>query len=196
MISTHPIRFAQVLVGAAIAIALALPAVAHGGGDWFERYAAAHPYGVGAPGATATPDMFERYATAHPYGIGVPARPDADTRHVRTLCRSHPYGIGALRATAPPDMFERYAAAHPYGIGALGVIAAPDTFRTLGTAHPTASASAGSRRSTRGTLRTFAPLRNPRPGQGMGRVDEASASPRRWAGRNIGDARMQDPRVT
>src|SRR6476659_5173600 len=105
MISTHPIRSAQMLVGAAIAISLALPAVAHGGGDWFERYAAAHPYGVGASGATATPEMFEGYAAAHPYGIGT------------------------LRATAPPDMFERYAPAHPYGIGALGVIAAPDTFQ-------------------------------------------------------------------
>jgi hypothetical protein len=95
MISTHPIRFAQMLVCAAIAVALALPAVAHGGGDWFERYAAAHPYGVGAPGATATPDTFERYATAHPYGIGVPGRP-----------------------TTTLDTFERYASSHPYGIRA------------------------------------------------------------------------------
>ena len=99
MISTHSIRFAQMLVGAAIAMTLALPAVAHGGGDWFERYAAAHPYGIGALGATTTPtpDTFERYATAHPYGLGAPASP-----------------------TITLDTFERYALSHPYGIRVQG----------------------------------------------------------------------------
>jgi hypothetical protein len=97
MISTHSIRLAQMLVCAAIAIPLALPAVAKGGGDWFERYAAAHPYGIGALGARPTPDTFERYATAHPYGIAAPGGP-----------------AGTL------DTFERYASSHPYGIRVQG----------------------------------------------------------------------------
>ena len=95
MISPHPIRLAQVLVGAAIAVALALPAVARGGGDWFERYAAAHPYGIGALGVTAAPDTFERYATAHPYGIGVPGGPTTTLDTLERYARSHPYGIRA-----------------------------------------------------------------------------------------------------
>jgi hypothetical protein len=40
--------------------------------DWFERYAAAHPYGRN-PNRPAGPDVFERYAAAHPYGANLAA---------------------------------------------------------------------------------------------------------------------------
>jgi len=48
--------------------------------DWFERYAAAHPYGrgigpVSASTATNVPDAFERYAAAHPYGQNLASPP-------------------------------------------------------------------------------------------------------------------------
>ena len=33
--------------------------------DWFERYAAAHPFGHGLAGSTPAPDVFERYAATH-----------------------------------------------------------------------------------------------------------------------------------
>ena len=52
MRSTHPTRIGLALALATAVVALALPAVASAGRagvapDWFERYAAAHPYGAG-----------------------------------------------------------------------------------------------------------------------------------------------------
>ena len=71
-------RLTQALVLAAIVAALAAPSIALANSypgkpapDWFERYAAAHPYGAGVLDSTEAPDVFERYAAAHPYGKGV-----------------------------------------------------------------------------------------------------------------------------
>jgi hypothetical protein len=109
---THPIRLTQALVLAAIVAAFATPTAALGSTnpgkptpDWFERYAAAHPYGEGVVGSTQAPDWFERYAAAHPFGRGV---------------------VGSTQA---PDWFERYAAAHPYGEGVVGSSSTSDVFK-------------------------------------------------------------------
>ena len=70
MTLTHPIRFAQALLLAAIVAALAAPAVLGGSTsgtsapDWLERYAAAHPFGQGVGGSAPALDVFERYAAA------------------------------------------------------------------------------------------------------------------------------------
>lgn len=98
------------LLVAALAV-LAAPALARGGSgssvpapDWFERYAAAHPFGNGAIDTTQAPDVLERYAAAHPFGSG------------------------ALDTAEAPDVMERYAAAHPFGRGVIDVTQAPDAF--------------------------------------------------------------------
>ena len=78
MTLTHLIRFTQTLVLAAVVAALAAPAVALGGSnpskpatDWFERYAAAHPYGQGTLAAAQpqltdgrSPDTLDAASTA------------------------------------------------------------------------------------------------------------------------------------
>jgi hypothetical protein len=43
--------------------------------DVFERYAAAHPFGVGQSATLATADVFERYMAQHPYGRRLPVSP-------------------------------------------------------------------------------------------------------------------------
>ena len=78
-------RLAQALALSAVVAALASPALALGSNpgkvapDWIERYAAAHPYGVGVIGTTQAPDWIERYAAAHPYGVGVIGTTQAPT---------------------------------------------------------------------------------------------------------------------
>ena len=109
MTLTHPIRFAQALLLAAIVAALAAPAVLGGSNagqpapDWIERYAAAHPFGSGAQAVLGSsdsgkpaPDWFERYAAAHPFGKGA---------------------FGSAQAL---DVFERYAAARGVTVLANG----------------------------------------------------------------------------
>ena len=78
MTLTHLIRFTQTLVLAAVVAALAAPAMALGGSnpskpatDWFERYAAAHPYGQGTLAAAQpqltdgrSPDTLDAASTA------------------------------------------------------------------------------------------------------------------------------------
>ena len=119
MTRNHLIRFTQVLVLAAIGMALALPATALGGSnagttnarDVFERYAATHRYGNGLGATRPARDVFERYAAVHSYGKGglatTPA-PDAFERYVAL----HTYGRGVLATTTAADVFERYVAAH------------------------------------------------------------------------------------
>lgn len=113
--------------------------------DWFERYAAAHPYGrnlnqpapslvVGeaknqspfnsrAATATASLDVFERYAAAHPYGRGITTLVAPETTGEAKSEPPFNRTISAPRAF--PDWFERYAAAHPYGRGLNTVAANP-----------------------------------------------------------------------
>jgi hypothetical protein len=71
------IRFAHGLALAAVVAILAAPATALGKSsptkapaDWFERYAAAHPFGHGTTAQGNVPDWLERFAAAHPYGAG------------------------------------------------------------------------------------------------------------------------------
>ena len=140
MTPSNPIRFTQALVLAVIVFAFAAPAVALGGSnqstssrDWFERYAAAHPFGHGIVGSTPAPDVFERYAATHATTVltdgrspdtrdaAAPPRPGLraglrSRRHrrgmVRTDAAAHPFGHGLVGSTPAPDVFERYAATH------------------------------------------------------------------------------------
>jgi hypothetical protein len=73
----HLIHLAEVLVlastiagSAATGLAIAAPPPGDASPDWFERTAAAHPFGhAGALAAsTRAPDWFERNAAAHPNG--------------------------------------------------------------------------------------------------------------------------------
>ena len=76
MFHTQMIRSALLLVvviGAltTASVALGSPAAGKPGADWFERYAAAHPFAHAAlQSTTRTPDWFER-AAAHPLGQGI-----------------------------------------------------------------------------------------------------------------------------
>ena len=94
MTKTSHTLIRRAIVLATLVAALALPAVAFASSatkapDWFERYAAAHPYGQSsvngldgrsadtldavaiASSGTSAPDVLERYAAAHPYGDGL-----------------------------------------------------------------------------------------------------------------------------
>ena len=71
------IKCVRGLALAAVVVILAGPATALGNSsptkapaDWFERYAAAHPFGHGTPDEGNVPDWLERFAAAHPYGAG------------------------------------------------------------------------------------------------------------------------------
>jgi hypothetical protein len=72
MIPTHLSTPLQALVLATALATLTAPALALGGSssgkaapDWFERYAAAHPFGNGVVDSAQAPDVFERYAATH-----------------------------------------------------------------------------------------------------------------------------------
>jgi hypothetical protein len=105
----HINRLALTLSAAIAAILMATAPTAFGARtatpDVFERFAAAHPYGLGTAAAVlrapqrgdaakTLPDVFERYAAAHRYGDGTPI---ADLRSSNT-------------APATPDVFERFVA--------------------------------------------------------------------------------------
>jgi hypothetical protein len=64
------------IAGSAASLAVAAPPPVNASPDWFERTAAAHPFGhVGALAATTrAPDWFERNAAAHPSGGTGPER--------------------------------------------------------------------------------------------------------------------------
>jgi hypothetical protein len=133
---THPTRIGLVLTLATVVAALTIPAAASASRtgvapDWFERYAAAHPYGAGlGPGidgrsadtldavsaartATPAPDWFERYVAAHPYGAGL--GPGIDGRSADTLDAS----VNARQASLlpsdgrSPDTLDAAAAPRP-----------------------------------------------------------------------------------
>ena len=81
---TYLSRTPQALALVAVLVTLASPAVALSGSssgktapDWFERYAAAHPFGD----AAAAPDVFERYAANHATAVLNDVR-SPDTRDV------------------------------------------------------------------------------------------------------------------
>ena len=63
--------------------------------------------------SVSSPDVFERYATAHPYGVGLSEATSS------TLVTSPPDVRDAAAAAnlQSSDVFERYAKAHPYGTG-------------------------------------------------------------------------------
>jgi hypothetical protein len=93
MTPSNPIRFTQALALAVIVFALAAPAVALGSSnqstssrDWFERYAAAHPFGHGLAGSTPAPDVFERYAATHATTVLTDGR-SPDTRDAAEAAR-------------------------------------------------------------------------------------------------------------
>jgi len=84
MTLTHLSRTPQALALVAVLVTLASPAVALSASssgktapDWFERYAAAHPFGD----AAAAPDVFERYAANHATAVLNDVR-SPDTRDV------------------------------------------------------------------------------------------------------------------
>ncbi|HKP16937.1 MAG TPA: hypothetical protein VJT84_00570, partial [Gaiellaceae bacterium] len=67
---------------------------------------------VATTGNLAVPDAFERFATAHPYGVGLSSQ-------IGSTLLSRPPDVrdAAEAAAAAPDVIERYATAHPYGAG-------------------------------------------------------------------------------
>ena len=84
MTLTHLSRTPQALALVAVLVTLASPAVALSASssgktapDWFERYAAPHPFGD----AAAAPDVFERYAANHATAVLNDVR-SPDTRDV------------------------------------------------------------------------------------------------------------------
>lgn len=70
------------------------------------------------------PDWFERYAAAHPYGRNL--NQPAPSLVVGEAKNQSPFNSRAATATASLDVFERYAAAHPYGRG-ITTLVAPET---------------------------------------------------------------------
>jgi hypothetical protein len=84
MTLTYLSKTPQALALVAVLVTLATPAVALSGSssgktapDWFERYAAAHPFGD----AAAAPDVFERFAANHATAVLNDVR-SPDTRDV------------------------------------------------------------------------------------------------------------------
>jgi hypothetical protein len=59
----------------------------------------------------AVSDVFERYATAHPYGVGLSFATES------FVGRPPDVRDAAALNVAVPDVLERFAASHPYGIG-------------------------------------------------------------------------------
>jgi hypothetical protein len=113
--STPLIWFRRLLVlGSVVAVAAALAAGASGAvtpsaaPDVFERYAAAHPYGVGR----LTPAQGTERIVDDWFRDPAPIVTPAGDRIVDDYFRDAPTVVTA------PDVFERYAAAHPYGVGA------------------------------------------------------------------------------
>ena len=71
------------------------------------------PFTTAAAQSNSAPDWFERYAAAHPYGhnISTLSLSSAAGEPKNEL----PFTRLATRTAVVPDWFERYAAAHPYG---------------------------------------------------------------------------------
>ncbi len=103
---------------AAVIAALAAPAVALGGSssgkaapDWFERYAAAHPFGNGVVDSAPAPDVFERYAATHATAVLADGR-SPDTRDVakaaqlQVVDRRSPDTLAAADAAQPVEVVQ------------------------------------------------------------------------------------------
>ena len=139
MISAQFTRFAQILLLAAASAALAAPALAAGGSaaaappDAFERYVAAHPYGLDV--TNIPPDAFDRYAATHA------AAPLTDGRSSSAALATPALAAGGSGAAAPPDAFERYVAAHPYGLDVTNI--PPDAFDRYAATHAAAPLTDG-----------------------------------------------------
>jgi hypothetical protein len=71
------------------------------------------PFTAGVTQSSSAPDWFERYAAGHPYGrnLNMPALSSVAGEPKNAL----PHTRFAARANPGPDVFERDAAAHPYG---------------------------------------------------------------------------------
>jgi hypothetical protein len=71
------------------------------------------PFTAGVAQSNSAPDWFERYAAAHPYGRNL------DNAVLSSIAgeakNALPFTRLAARTDPGPDAFERYAAAHPYG---------------------------------------------------------------------------------
>ena len=155
MTPSNPIRFTQALVLAVIVFALAVPAVALGSSnqstssrDWFERYAAAHPFGHGIVGSTPAPDVFERYAATHATTVLTDGR-SPDTRDAAAAAQARLAGGPSQQTSSSRDWFERYAAAHPFGHGLVGSTPAPDVFERYAATHATTVLTDGRSPDTR-----------------------------------------------
>ena len=68
---------------------------------------------AGVAQSTSAPDWFERYAAAHPYGRNLNRQ--ALSSVASEPKNALPFTRIAARTNPGPDVFERYAAAHPYG---------------------------------------------------------------------------------
>src|SRR4051812_49545250 len=120
MITNTLTRLTRTMLLVAIAAELAAPtvALANSNGslpapDWFERYAAAHPFGPGVAESTP-PDAFERYAANHT--VVLTNGRSADTR-VAAADHQLAGSLQGPTAAVAPDWLERYAAAYPFGVG-------------------------------------------------------------------------------
>ncbi len=138
MFPIHLTRLAQVLALSAIVAAFAMPAVAAGANgappDWMERYAAAHPYGVGIEPVSNPSNWFTRNDQAH-FGRSdavVHARPVTDGRSPDTLDAAAAARQAALvpadgrsadtldAALDPQPMVDRVAGGFDWGDAGIG----------------------------------------------------------------------------
>jgi hypothetical protein len=92
----------------------------------------------------AVSDVFERYATAHPYGVGLSFATES------FVGRPPDVRDAAALNVAVPDVIERFAASHPYGIGLSSstqstLLARPPDVRDAAQALATGSVSSQSR---------------------------------------------------
>jgi len=70
-------------------------------------------FAAGVAQNSSAPDWFERYAAAHPYGRNLTRQ--ALSSVAGAPKNALPFTRIAARTNPGPDVFERYAAAHPYG---------------------------------------------------------------------------------
>jgi len=138
MTPNHLIRFTQALVLAALVAVLVSPAAALGGSntgkpapDWFERYAAAHPYGQGILDSTQaltidgrSPDTLDATAAAQ-LQVADGRSPDTldagSVSQLQVADGRSPDTLDAAQATQPIEIVQPGGFAWgDAGIGAIG----------------------------------------------------------------------------
>jgi len=134
MTTSYLSRALQALALAVALAILAAPAAALAGSDsgtrapdWFERYAAAHPFGDGVADFTQAPDVFERYAASHATALLTDGRsPDtreaANVRRVDVVDRRLPDTVDALYPAQPVQRGR--SGSFDWGDAGIGAIAA------------------------------------------------------------------------